>query len=472
MNNDRYETPLSSRYASEEMSRLFSPQFKHTTWRKLWVALAKVEKELGLSIDAAQISALEAHQDKIDFEKAAYFEKVFRHDVMAHIHAYGEAAPEAKGILHLGATSAFVTDNTDIIQMHSGLQILQAKSLQVIRQLMQFAETYAGLPCLSFTHLQPAQPTTVGKRACLWLQDLLFDFHDLTARIDDLHFLGVKGATGTQASFLSLFENDAEKVKQLEENVAKRMGFTKVIPISGQTYTRKQDMRVFAVLSGLAASASKIATDLRLLAHMKEIEEPFAEKQIGSSAMPYKRNPMRCERICSLARYLIALNENPSYTAANQWLERSLDDSANRRLTLPEGFLTADALLNLLADVTKGLVVYPGQIQKHLDEELPLLATENILMAAVKKGGDRQLLHDKLRALSLQAKQECKTGQLLEAIVTDAAFGLTRIDLSELLNISHFIGRAESQVREFLAHTTQLLKQHASLTAHLLPTTL
>jgi adenylosuccinate lyase len=470
--NNHYETPLSSRYASEEMSQLFSPQFKHTTWRKLWVALAKAEKDLGLSISDTQIAALEAHQDKIDFERVAHFEKTFRHDVMAHIHAYGETVPEAKGVLHLGATSAFVTDNTDLIQMRTALQILHAKCLQVIRQLAQFAETYAALPCLSFTHLQAAQPTTVGKRACLWLQDLLFDFQDLAARIDDLHFLGVKGATGTQASFLSLFENDAEKVKQLEKSVARRMGFTKVIPLSGQTYTRKQDMRVFSALAGLAASASKIATDLRLLAHMKEIEEPFAEKQIGSSAMPYKRNPMRCERICALARYLIALNENPAYTAATQWLERSLDDSANRRLTLPEGFLTADALLNLLADVTNGLLVYPHQIQKHLDEELPLLATENILMAAVKKGGDRQLLHDKLRTLSLQAKQECKMDQLLERIAADIAFGLTRDELSELLNISHFTGRAESQVREFLAHISELLKQHASLTAHLPPTTL
>jgi adenylosuccinate lyase len=449
MSSNRYETPLSSRYASEEMSFIFSPQFKHTTWRRLWIALAKGQKQCGLPITDAQIRALETHAEKIDFNKAAAFEKTYRHDVMAHIHAYAEACPEAKPIIHLGATSCFVTDNTDLIQMREGLKILQAKLVLCIRQLASFAEKHAHLACLSYTHFQPAQPTTVGKRACMWIQDLMLDLTDLSARLEDIRFLGVKGATGTQASFLALFQNDADKVKKLEQSVAKEMGFANLFSISGQTYTRKQDMRLFAVLTGLAASSHKLATDLRLLAHLKEIEEPFTPTQVGSSAMPYKRNPMRCERICGLARFLISLNENPIYTAATQWLERTLDDSANRRLSIPEAFLCADALLNLLADVTSDLVVYPARIEKNLAEELPFIATENILMEAVKKGKDRQQIHEALRQHSLAAKQE---GQLLQRISQDPTIGLSPHELDQLLNVNHFIGRAPAQVSDFL-HT-------------------
>ncbi len=444
---DRYETPLATRYASAEISFLFSPQFKYTTWRRLWIALAKAQKGLGLPITDAQIQALESQSEKIDFKKAAAFEKIYRHDVMAHIHAYAEACPEAKPIIHLGATSSFVTDNTDLIQMREGLNLLQGKLVLVIRQLAAFAKKHASLACLSYTHFQPAQPTTVGKRACMWLQDLLIDLIDLDARLEDLRFLGVKGATGTQASFLALFQNDHDKVKQLEQRVAQEMGFTHLFIISGQTYTRKQDIRLFAVLSGLAASAHKCATDLRLLAHLKELEEPFSATQVGSSAMPYKRNPIRCERICSLARFLISLNENPLYTAATQWLERSLDDSANRRLSIPEAFLCADALLNLLASLTSDLAVHPKQIEKHLLEELPFLATENILMEAVKKGKDRQHVHERLRQHSLAAKEK---GDLLEQISQDPSIGLSQGELETLMNSALGVGRAPSQVEEFL----------------------
>lgn len=459
--NSRYESPLSSRYASQEMSYLFSMQYKHGTWRKLWIALAKAQKGLGLSITDSQIAEMEKHQEAIDFEKASVYEKIHRHDVMAHIHAYGDVCPAAKGIIHLGATSCYVTDNTDIIQMREALTLLRGKCLHVIRNLARFAEEHAHLACLSFTHFQSAQPTTVGKRACMWLQDLLFDFHDLNARILDLQFLGAKGATGTQASFLSLFDGDSLKVKELEKKIAQMMGFEKILPISGQTYTRKLDMRVFSVLTGIAATASKIATDIRLLAHLKEVEEPFAEKQVGSSAMPYKRNPMRSERICALSRFLISLNENPSYTAATQWLERTLDDSANRRLAIPEGFLTADALFNLLADITAHLAVHPKQIQKNLDEELPFLATENILMASVKKGKDRQLIHERLRSLAFEAKRDCKTDELLSKIRSDSTFGLTNEELDEILNISHFIGRAPAQVYEFINEEVKPLLEKA-----------
>ncbi|MBI2811587.1 MAG: adenylosuccinate lyase [Candidatus Melainabacteria bacterium] len=387
---NHYQSPLSSRYASEEMSYLFSPHFKFFTWRTLWVALAKAQKSLGLSISDRQIASMQDCIEKIDLKRAEEYEKKFRHDVMAHIHAFGDLCPEARGIIHLGATSCFVTDNADLIQMREGLRIIRNKIIQVIRQLHPFAQEHAALPTLSYTHFQPAQPTTVGKRACLWMQDFLIDLYDIAHHLGDLHFLGVKGATGTQASFLSLFNGDHEKVKKLETLVSDEMGFTKVVPISGQTYTRKQDIRVLSVLTSFASSAHKFATDLRLLAHLKEIEEPFAEKQVGSSAMPYKRNPMRSERICGLARFLMSLNENPLYTQATQWFERSLDDSANRRLYLPQAFLTADAILNLLCNITSGLIVHPKVIARHLNEELPFLATEEILMESVKRGKDRQ----------------------------------------------------------------------------------
>ncbi|MES2345842.1 MAG: adenylosuccinate lyase [Chlamydiota bacterium] len=460
-NKNSYESPLISRYASQEMSYVFSPQYKHATWRKLWVALAKAEQSLGLSISDKQITAMESNIENIDFEKAKEYEKIHRHDVVAHIHTFGDACPESKAIIHLGATSCYVTDNTDLIQMREALYLLRGKCLHVIHNLKKFAEKHADLACLSFTHFQAAQPTTVGKRACLWLQDFIFDFHDLSSRIEDMQFLGAKGATGTQASFLALFENDSNKVKTLEKNIAHAMGFTKIIPLSGQTYSRKLDMRIFSALTGLAATASKIATDLRLLAHLKEIEEPFSEKQIGSSAMPYKRNPMRCERICALSRFLISLSENPSYTAATQWLERSLDDSANRRLAIPEGFLTADALLNLLINVTENLVVYPKQIQKNLEKELPFIATENILMASVKKGKDRQILHEKLRNLALKAKEEGEAYQLLEHISKDPDFSLSRSEINDLLKLEHFIGLAPLQVHDYLKNEVNpLLSQH------------
>lgn len=455
MNTQRhYQSPLSERYASEEMSFVFSPYYKFHTWRKLWLALAKSQKLLGLPITDGQISSLEKAVDKIDIVKAEEYEKKFRHDVMAHIHAFGDACPEARGIIHLGATSCFVTDNTDLIQIREALQILRGKVLQAIRHLNHFAEKYVSLPCLSYTHFQAAQPTTVGKRACLWLQDLLIDVADIEYALANLRFLGVKGATGTQASYLVLFEGDHQKVKKLEELVAKEMGFTHLFHISGQTYTRKQDIRIMSVLSSMAASAHKFATDLRLLAHLKEIEEPFAEKQVGSSAMPYKRNPMRSERICGLARFLISLNENPLYTEATQWFERTLDDSANRRLYLPEAFLTADAILNLFCNVTSDLIVHPKVIEKHLRDELPFLATEHVLMEAAKRGKDRQHVHERLRIHSLASSQKIKEEgaacDLLERLAHDSDIGLSKAEIDELANPRHFIGRAIQQTHEFL----------------------
>lgn len=449
-----YETPFSSRYASNEMSYLFSPHFKYTTWRKLWVALAKAQKELGIPITDKQIKELEGQVENVDFHLAAEYEKKFRHDVMAHLYAYGEQCPEAKPFIHLGATSCYVTDNGDLIQMREGLKILRAKLIQIIRQLADFASKYSSLATLSFTHFQPAQPTTVGKRACLWIQDCLMDLKDLEIRLDNIHFLGVKGATGTQASFVSLFDHDHGKVKQLEILVAKEMGFQNLFKISGQTYTRKQDMRIFSVLNGIAATAHKFGSDLRLLAHLKELEEPFEEKQIGSSAMPYKRNPVRAERICGLSRFLISLNENPSYTAANQWLERSLDDSSNRRLALSEGFLCADSILNLLCDITSGIVVNPKIISRHLDEEIPFLATENILMHAVKTGKDRQEIHEKLRKHSLEAakkiKEEGQPGDLLRRISEDPSLGLSAADLADIIKLEYFTGMSAEQTHDFL----------------------
>lgn len=454
MNDKIYQSPLAERYASQEMSYLFSFHHKYTVWRKLWVALAKAQQMCGLSITDAQIHSLLQHVDTVDLGKAQEYEKQLRHDVMAHIHAYGEQCPEAKGIIHLGATSCYVTDNGDLLQMRDALKLIRNKTIQVIRQLKPFASQYAHLCCLSYTHFQAAQPTTVGKRACLWLQDFLIDLKDLEHTIEEIHFLGVKGATGTQASFLSLFQGDHHKVKELESLVAKEMGFSRVLSISGQTYTRKQDIRIAATLSSLASSAHKFATDLRLLSHLKEIEEPFAEKQIGSSAMPYKRNPVRCERICGLARFLISLNENALYTESTQWLERSLDDSANRRLYIPELFLAADAILNLLCNVTANLVVHPKMIEKHLNDELPFLATENILMEAVKAGKDRQQVHERLRIHSLEASKQIKEqGQhndLLQQIAKDNSIGLTLQQIQEFARPEHFIGRAVEQVHSFL----------------------
>jgi adenylosuccinate lyase len=469
---NRYQSPLSNRYASDEMSSIFSPRFKFLTWRKLWIALAVAQKNLGLPITSRQIESMLDAFDKIDLTRAEEYEKKFRHDVMAHIHAFGDLCPEARGIIHLGATSCFVTDNTDLIQMREGLRIIRNKILQVIRQLHPFAQEHASLICLSYTHFQPAQPTTVGKRACLWLQDLLIDLSDVERALEDLRFLGVKGATGTQASFLALFEGDHHKVKKLEELVAQEMGFPHPFSISGQTYTRKQDIRVTSALSSFAASAHKFATDLRLLAHLKEIEEPFAEKQIGSSAMPYKRNPMRSERICGLARFSMSLNENSLYTEATQWFERTLDDSANRRLYLPEAFLTTDAILDLMCNITAGLIVHPKIIQKHLHDELPFLTTEQILMEAVTRGKDRQSVHERLRIHSLASgrriKEEGLLNDLLKRIAQDGEIGLSETEIGELTDVKNFIGRAIEQTHEFLnEEVAPLIKKHKEIATYI-----
>ena len=439
-----------SRYASPEMQFIFTNRYKYTTWRKLWISLAKAEAKLGLPISKEQIAEMEKNIDSFDFDLISSYEKKFCHDVMAHIHGFGDVAPLAKGIIHLGATSCYVTDNTDLIQMKEGLLLIRAKLVDTLRHLRDQAKKYQDLPCLSYTHLQAAQPTTVGKRICLWIQDLLMDLSDLTDTLDHLQFLGLKGATGTQASFLSLFKGDSSKVKELEAIIAKEMGFSKVIPLSGQTYTRKQDVRIFNVLSSIAISAHKFATDLRLLAHMKEMEEPFGKEQVGSSAMPHKRNPTRAERLCGLSRYLISLASNPAYTAATQWLERSLDDSANRRLCIPEGFLVADAILNLLHHLASGLTIYPQMIKKRLNEELPFLATEHILMAATHKGGDRQALHESLRKKSLEWKLQDTQIDFLQSIIEDPLFNLSKEELKEILDPRHFTGRAQEQVKEYL----------------------
>lgn len=454
MTERTYQSPFSSRYASDEMSYLFSPHFKYTTWRHLWVALASAQRQLGLPITEQQIHSMQTAVEKLDLAKAQEYEKTLRHDVMAHIHAFADVCPSAKSIIHLGATSCYVTDNADVIQMREGLKLLRNKLVFALRHLSDFAQKYAHLPALSYTHLQPAQPTTVGKRACLWLQDFLIDLHEMERMIDAIRFLGVKGATGTQASFLALFNGNANAVKQLEELVAAHMGFSRLFFISGQTYTRKQDILVLNVLSGLAASAHKCATDLRLLAHLKEIDEPFGEKQVGSSAMPYKRNPVRSERICGLARFLLSLHENPLYTEATQWLERTLDDSSNRRLYIPEAFLTADALLNLLCHLTKGLIVHPQVIAKHLNEELPFLITEHILMEAVRRGKDRQKVHERLRQHSLEVgrriKEEALSNDLFHRIEKDPAIGLTAADIAAIVASEHVTGRSEEQTHTFL----------------------
>ncbi len=451
---DIYESPFNLRYASREMLYLFSPDKRYSTWRRLWIALAQAEHELGLPVSEAQIKELQAHIDDIDYEVVAAKEKEIRHDVMAHVYAYGVKCPNAKGIIHLGATSCYVTDNADIIILREALQLIRQKILLVMEKLSEFALEYKALPTLGFTHFQPAQPVTVGKRACLWLHDLLMDLQDVDYVIGSLKLLGSKGTTGTQASFLSLFEGDHEKVKALDRKIAEKMGFDDVYPVSGQTYSRKLDSRILSVLSGIAQSASKCANDIRLLQGLGELEEPFEKKQVGSSAMAYKRNPMRCERMTSLARNVIAMTVNPAMTESAQWLERTLDDSANRRISLSEAFLSADAVLGIFANVTDGLVVYPKVIEKRLMENLPFMATENIMMEAVKRGGNRQELHEKIREYSMQVtrevKLEGKPNTLIAKMAADPAFMMNEDELNSLLEPSKYIGRSKEQVEEFI----------------------
>lgn len=458
---DVYESPLNSRYASDAMQHLFSPDRKFRTWRRLWIALAEAESELGLPISASQIAELREHADDINYDVAAREEAMVRHDVMAHVHAYGEQCPNARGIIHLGATSCYVGDNTDLILMAEGLRLIRGQLVGAIRGLSGFARQYKDLPTLGFTHFQPAQPVTVGKRATLWIQDLMSDLADLDYVLDSLRFLGSKGTTGTQASFLSLFDGDHEKVKELDRRIAAKMGFSEVYPVAGQTYSRKVDSRVLNVLAGIAQSAHKFSNDIRLLQHLKEIEEPFEKGQIGSSAMAYKRNPMRSERIASLARYVMTVSANPAITAATQWFERTLDDSANKRISVPEAFLATDAILLLYQNIGGGLVVYPEVIRRHLADELPFMATENILMAAVKNGGDRQDLHEKIRQHSQTAGNRVKmTGaanDLLERIAADPAFALNQDELDQLLDATLYIGRAPQQVEEYLDETVEPL---------------
>ncbi len=445
--------PLIDRYASREMIDVFSQEKRFSTWRQLWITLAEGEMKLGLPISQDQIEELKAHRRDLNLEVAKKYEEELRHDVMAHIKAYGDQCPKARGIIHLGATSCFVTDNTDVILMRDALEILIVKLANLLNNLAEFADKYKDLPTLGYTHLQPAQPTTVGKRAALWTQDFLLDLKEMEGVKTNLRFRGVKGTTGTQDSFLKLFQGDGEKVKDLDTMVAREMGFDKTFLVTGQTYTRKQDSRVIYALAGLAQSAHKMATDLRLLQHLKEVEEPFGKKQVGSSAMPYKRNPMRCERICALSRFLLSLGENLPYTIATQWMERTLDDSANRRIVIPEAFLTADAILELSMDVTSGLVVYPKVIESHLREELPFMAAEEVMMKAVKKGGDRQDLHERIRNYAMDASRAVKEGQpnsFLDLVAADPAFGLSLQELENALDPNRFIGRAPQQVKEFL----------------------
>ncbi|MDR1530699.1 MAG: adenylosuccinate lyase [Clostridiales bacterium] len=453
--NDVYETPLVTRYAGEGMKRLFSADRKFKTWRLLWIALAEAEAELGLPITAEQIAEMKAHKDDINYAEAEARERETRHDVMAHIYAYGLQCPAARPIMHLGATSCYVGDNADIIIMREALGIVRAKINRTLAALKGFAEEYKGLPCLGFTHFQPAQLTTLGKRACLWMQDLLTDLEDVDHVLNGLKLLGSKGTTGTQASFKELFGGDYAKVQALEEMIARKFGFNGVYGVSGQTYSRKLDARALNALSGVAQSAAKFSNDIRLLQHLKEVEEPFEDKQVGSSAMAYKRNPMRSERMAALCRYIIVCAQNPAITAASQWFERTLDDSANKRLAVPEAFLAADAVLNLYANVAAGLVVYPGVIRRHIEEELPFMATENILMSAVKRGGDRQALHESIRAHSMAAarrvKEEGQPNDLLERLAADGNFPLTGEELTRELAPENFTGFAELQTEDFLA---------------------
>ncbi len=452
MSHDLYENPLISRYASRDMSRIWSAQHRHSTWRRLWVALAEAEAELGLQISPAQIEELRAAVDDIDFDLAAKYEKQLRHDVMAHVHTYGDRCPGAKGIIHLGATSCYVTDNGDLLLIRESLELLRSRLVRVIDRLAKFAVEYRALPCLGFTHLQPAQPTTVGKRACLWAYDLVLDLEELEHRLDTLRFRGVKGTTGTQASFLELFQGDHSKVLDLDRRVSKKMGFDEVYAVTGQTYSRKVDAQVLGLLAGIGTSAHKAGSDLRILQSRKELEEPFEEKQIGSSAMAYKRNPMRAERMCSLARFATSLTSSGDQTFATQWLERTLDDSANRRLTLPQSLLAIDAVLILYENIMTGLVVYPEVIRKHLQAELPFMATENILMQAVQAGGDRQHLHERIRVHSQEAgkqvKQFGRDNDLMDRLKTDPDFAKVNLDLA--LNPSAFVGRAPEQVDDFV----------------------
>ena len=462
MNTNIYQSPLSERYASKEMQYIFSQDMKFRTWRRLWVALAETEKELGLCqngepvITQEQIDEMKAHIDDINYDVARAREKVVRHDVMSHVYAYGQQCPKAAGIIHLGATSCYVGDNTDIIVMTEALKLVKKKLINVIKVLADFAEAQKAQPTLAFTHFQPAQPTTVGKRACLWLQEFYLDLEDLNHVLDSMKLLGSKGTTGTQASFLELFDGDQERIDKIDPMIAKKMGFKECYPVSGQTYSRKVDTRVANVLAGIAASAHKMSNDIRLLQHLKEIEEPFEKSQIGSSAMAYKRNPMRSERIASLSRYVMVDALNPAMTSATQWFERTLDDSANKRLSIPEGFLAIDGILDLCLNVVDGLVVYPKVIEKRLMSELPFMATENIMMDAVKKGGNRQELHERIRELSMEAgknvKVEGKDNNLLELIAADPTFNMTLEELQKTMDPSKYVGRSKEQVDNFLTN--------------------
>ena len=453
-NKNSYESPFCTRYASEEMQYVFSADKKFTTWRKLWVALARAEMKLGLPVTEAQVKQLEEHINDIDYDMAAAREKEVRHDVMAHVYTYGKACPDAAGIIHLGATSCYVGDNTDVIIMRDALKIVRRKLINVMNNLAKFANEYKNMPCMAYTHLQPAQPTTVGKRATLWLNELLMDFEELEYRISNLKLLGSKGTTGTQASFMELFEGDTAKIKELERMIAEEMGFDAVVPVSGQTYSRKADWQVLSVLSGIAQSCSKFSNDLRILQSFEEMEEPREKSQIGSSAMAYKRNPMRCERITSLARYVMIDVLNPAFTAGTQWFERTLDDSANKRISVAEAFLGVDAILNIMMNVTDGMVVYPEIVRRRLMAKLPFMATENIMMDAVKKGGDRQQLHERIREYSMIAAEQIKIygkeSNLCELIVNDPMFMITREELDAVLKPENYTGRSSQQVDEFL----------------------
>ena len=468
MSTDRYVSPLSERYASKEMQYIFSPDMKFRTWRRLWIALAETEKELGLNITQEQIDELKAHAEDINYDVAKERERQVRHDVMSHVYAYGVQCPKAKGIIHLGATSCYVGDNTDIIVMTEALKLVKKKLVNVIAELSAFADKYKDQPTLAFTHFQPAQPTTVGKRATLWTQEFLLDLEDLEYVLGTMKLLGSKGTTGTQASFLELFDGDQETIDKIDPMIAEKMGFKECYPVSGQTYSRKVDTRVANILAGIAASAHKMSNDIRLLQHLKEVEEPFEKSQIGSSAMAYKRNPMRSERIASLSRYVMVDALNPAITSATQWLERTLDDSANKRLSIPEGFLAIDGILDLCLNVVDGLVVYPKVIEKHMMAELPFMATENIMMDAVKAGGDRQELHERIRELSMEAgktvKVEGKDNNLLELIAADPAFNLSLEDLQRSMDPKKYIGRAKEQTERFVNTVVQpILDSHKEL---------
>ena len=468
MNTDRYVSPLSERYASKEMQYIFSPDMKFRTWRKLWIALAETERELGLNITQEQIDEMKAHADDINYDVAKERERQVRHDVMSHVYAFGVQCPKAKGIIHLGATSCYVGDNTDIIVMTEALKLVRKKLVNVVAELSKFAAQYKDQPTLAFTHFQPAQPTTVGKRATLWTQEFLMDLEDLEYVLSTMKLLGSKGTTGTQASFLELFDGDQETIDKIDPMIAEKMGFRSCYPVSGQTYSRKVDTRVLNILAGIAASAHKMSNDIRLLQHLKEVEEPFEKSQIGSSAMAYKRNPMRSERIASLSRYVMVDALNPAITSATQWFERTLDDSANKRLSIPEGFLAIDGILDLCLNVVDGLVVYPKVIEKHMMAELPFMATENIMMDAVKAGGDRQELHERLRELSMEAgktvKVDGKDNNLLELIAADPAFNLSLEDLQRSMDPKKYIGRAKEQTERFVNTVVQpILDSHKEL---------